>query len=110
MIRHGIRRALNLALRRRDRWEREVEDEIKLHLALRAEQLAEQGLSPDDAYREAVRKFGPLTQSRARLLEAASRRERTMGQTEFLGELRQDLAFALRTLGRQKAWTTITML
>ena len=110
MIRRGIRRAVNLALRRRDRWEREVEDEIKLHLVLRAEQLAAQGLSVDEASREALRKFGPLTQSRARLIEAASRRERAMQQTEFLGELRQDLAFALRTLGRQKAWTTITLL
>ena len=68
MIRTGIRRVLNLALHRRDRWEREVEDEIKLHLALRAEQLSAQGMSAEEAYREAVRKFGPLSESSARLV------------------------------------------
>jgi hypothetical protein len=47
MIREGIRRAFALALRggRRDRWEREVEDEIQLHLMLRAEQLLAEGRS-----------------------------------------------------------------
>ena len=43
MIRDGVRRAFQLALRRRDRWQREVEDEIKLHLTLRAEQLMARG-------------------------------------------------------------------
>ena len=110
MIRGDIRRAFRLALRRRDRWEHEVEDEIKLHLTLRAEHLMAQGASPDDAYREAVRRFGPLTESRARLLEAARHRERQMQRTEWLSDLRQDVVFALRTLGRQKGWTAITIL
>ena len=110
MIRSDIRRWFHLALRRRDRWEREVEDEIKLHLALRAEQLMAGGATPDDAYREAVRRFGPLTTSRDRLLDAARHREERMHRMEVLGTLRQDLAFALRTLGRQKGWTAITVL
>jgi putative ABC transport system permease protein len=110
VIRAGIRRALSLALRRRDRWEREVEEEIKLHLALRAEQLVDQGRSPDDAYAEAVRRFGALTESRARLLEAARHREARMQRTEYLSDLRQDVTFALRTLRRDKGWTTVTIL
>ena len=110
MIRTGSRRALSLALRRRDRWEREVEDEIKLHLTLRAAQLVDQGRSPDDAYAEAVRRFGPLTESRARLIEAARHREARMQRTEYLSDLRQDLTFALRTLRRDKGWTTVTIL
>ncbi len=109
MIRDGIRRVFDLALRRRDRWEREVEDEIKLHLSLRAEQLAAEGLSHDDAHREAVRRFGPLTESRAMLLDAAHHRETQMQRTEFIADARQDLVFALRTLGRQKTWTAITI-
>ena len=109
VIRDGIRRVFDLALRRRDRWEREVEDEIKLHLALRAEQLAIGGMSDDEAHREAVRRFGPLSESRAMLLDAARHRETHMQRTEFLADARQDLTFALRTLGRQKAWTAITI-
>jgi len=110
VIRAGVRRAFRLALHRRDRWEREVEDEIKLHLSLRAEQLLAQGATPDEAYREAARRFGSPTESRARLLEAARHRERRMHRTEYLDDLRQDLAFAARTLGRQKGWTAVTIL
>lgn len=110
MIREGIRRAFQLALRRKDHWEREVEDEIKLHLILRAEQLMARGATPTDAYHEAVRRFGALDESRARLLNAARHRERQMKRIELFDEIRQDTAFALRTLGRQKAWTAITIL
>lgn len=109
MIRDGIRRVFSLALRRRDRWEQDVEDEIKLHLALRAEQLVAQGRGTDDAYAEAVRRFGPLKESRARLLDAARQRERNMARTEFVDDLRQDVRFAIRTLRRQKAWTAVTV-
>lgn len=110
MIRAGIRRTFWLALRRRDRWEREVEDEIKLHLSLRAEQLVAQGATIDEAYREAARRFGPLVESRARLIEAARHREQRMHRTEYIADLRQDAAFAMRTLGRQKGWTAVTIL
>ncbi|HEX4681895.1 MAG TPA: ABC transporter permease, partial [Gemmatimonadaceae bacterium] len=110
MIRRGIRRVLTLPLRRRDRWEREVEDEIKLHLALRAEQLMSEGRSPGDAYTEAVRRFGPLSESRARLLDAARHREERMQRTEYLDDLRQDLRFALRSLRREKVWTAVAVL
>jgi len=110
VIRDGIRRAFQLALRRKDRWQRDVEDEITLHLTLRAEQLMAHGVARDDAYAEATRRFGSLDESRARLLEAARHRERRMQRTEFVGDLRQDMSFAIRTLGRQKAWTAITIL
>ncbi|HEY9227312.1 MAG TPA: ABC transporter permease, partial [Gemmatimonadaceae bacterium] len=110
MIRANIRRLFHLALRRRDRWEREVEDEIKLHLTLRAEQLMAAGASPTEAYDEAVRRFGPLTESRARMFDAARHREQRMQRTEYFADLRQDLAFALRTLRRQKAWTAVTLI
>jgi putative ABC transport system permease protein len=110
VIRSGIRRWFHLALRRRDHWEREVEDEIKLHLALRVEQLIANGATPDDAYREAIRRFGPLTESRARMIDAARKREEHMRRTEYFADFKQDLSFALRTLRRQKAWTTVTVL
>jgi putative ABC transport system permease protein len=110
VIRAGVRRAFRLALRRRDRWEREVEEEIKLHLALRAEQLVAQGFSPDAASAEAIRRFGPLDDARARLIDSAGHREEQMQRTEFLSDLRQDLAFALHTMRRQRGWTAITIL
>jgi putative ABC transport system permease protein len=109
VIRSNIRRWFHLALRRRDRWERDVEDEIKLHLALRAEQLMAEGADATTAYQEAVRRFGPLKESRSRLLEAAGHREQRMERTELLDNLRADIGFAMRTMARQKAWTTVTL-
>lgn len=110
MIRRGIRRTFQLALRRRDRWELEVEEEIKLHLALRAEALVASGMTHDEAYRQAVKKFGSLAESRARLLDAARHREQRMQRTEYLSDLRQDLTFAFRTLKRDNGWTTVAVL
>ncbi len=110
MIRDGIRRAFSLALRRRDRWERDVEDEIQFHLTLRAEQLLAEGRTPTDAYAEAARRFGPLHDSRARLLMAAEHRERAMRRVELLDDLRQDLSFTFRTLKRQKGWTAVAVI
>lgn len=110
MIRERIRRAFSLALRRRDRWEREVEDEIKLHLTLRAEQLMAEGKNPRDAYDEAVRRFGPLDESRARLFAAAQHREHIMQRVELWDDLRQDVGFALRSFGRQKGWTAVAVI
>jgi len=109
VIREGIRRAFQIVGGRRT-WERDVEEEIKLHLALRAEQLMSNGATPDDALREAVRRFGSLSESKARLIDAARHREQRMQRTEYIADLRQDLAFALRTLRRQKAWTVVTVL
>jgi predicted permease len=110
VIRHGIRRWFHLSLRRSDRWEQEVEDEIKLHLTLRAEQLTAQGASPSEAFAEAVRRFGALDESRARLVEAARHREAYMQRTEYLSDLRQDVTFALRTLRGDKGSTAVTIL
>src|SRR5262245_10904764 len=110
MIRLGIRRAFHLAIRGRRRWEREVEDEINLHLALRAEQLMAEGAEPSAAYQEAVRRFGPLNESRSRLLDAARHREQHMQRTELLANFRTDVAFAMRTMSRQKAWTAVTLI
>jgi len=109
MIRRGIQRAFNLAIRRRDRWQHDVEEEIKLHLSLRAEQLMAEGAAPNDALAEAVRRFGPLAESRARMLDAARYREHRMQRTEYFAQLQQDLSFAFRTLRRQKAWALITV-
>lgn len=109
MIRNGVRRLFHLALRQRDQWERDVEEEIKLHLALRAEQLADRGMPPDAARTEAIHRFGPLSASRARLFDAARHREHHMRRTEFLADLKQDVRFAVRTLSRQKGWTAVTL-
>lgn len=109
MKRPGVRRLFPLSLRR-DRWEREVEEEILTHLAIRSERLVALGMSPAAAKDEAIRRFGPLDESRAQMVDAARHRERFMRRRETLGEIRQDLSFAVRTLARNKGWAAVAII
>ena len=109
MKRSGVRRLFSLSLRR-DRWEREVEEEILTHLTIRAERLMALGMSPKEAKDEALRRFGPLDESKARLVEAAEHREESMRRQEYLAEIRQDLSFAARTLVRNKGWAAVAII
>jgi putative ABC transport system permease protein len=108
MKRSGVRRLFSLSLRR-DRWADEVEEEILTHLTIRAERLQAFGMSPQAARDEAIRRFGPLDESRQRLIEAATHREHYMRRQETFAEFRQDLAFAFRTLSRNKGWAAVAV-
>ena len=91
--------------------EREVDDEIAFHLEMRARQLSERGMSPDAAYREALRQFGDLTTVRATCVITDYERERTMQRVNFLAELRQDFWQALRVLRTNPAFAiTVVMM
>jgi len=78
----------------------EIDEEIWLHLELRAEQLAGRGLPPDEARAEAERRFGPagsFTEARQRLHTSAARREYRMRFRSWWDGVRQDLRYALRS-------------
>ena len=99
-IRPGIRRLFHLAVRREDQARAEVDEEIRLHLALRTAQLTREGLSPEDARAEAERRFGPRDEARERLHTSAQRREERMHLRELIDSARGDLRVALRGLRR----------
>lgn len=109
MIRPGIRRLVDLAVRRRDHVARGVDDEIRLHLELRAAELEREGWSPADARVEAERRFGTLDATRRAMERWASKRERTVAHRDRFGGLLQDLRFAARGLRRAPAFTTFAV-
>ncbi len=100
MIRPGIKRLFRLAFHRREDAERDVRDEIRLHVELRIEQLIGGGMSPDAARREAERKFGSIDCVRPVLDEAATHRETVMRKREWVESFTQDLRYVLRSLRR----------
>lgn len=55
-IRNGIRRAFHLALGRRHAIEAELREELETHVALRTKELERQGMDPESARREAIRR------------------------------------------------------
>ncbi len=108
-IRPGIRRLFQLAARRDQRVRDEADDEIRLHLRLRVDQLVREGWTPDAAHAEAERRFGPIAEAREDLHKSARRREGRMRVREWLDTVRQDLRYSIRTLRREAGFTTFAV-
>src|SRR5919198_5029379 len=77
-------------LLRRDRMSRELEEEMRLHLELRAASLEQSGMTLREARLAAHRRFGRTT--------SLQERSRDMWGLEWLDRLRQDLPYAARRL------------
>jgi putative ABC transport system permease protein len=88
----------------RSRVEREIDDELRAHMEMRMEDNQAAGMSPEDARRDALLRFG----------NPAVMKERVAGADAALGldSIWADLRFALRQLGRSPgfAWTSILIL
>jgi putative ABC transport system permease protein len=109
MIRPGIRRLVDLTLRRRELVARDVDDEIGLHLELRTARLEQEGWPPVAARTEAERRFGAPEVARRDMKRWASRRDRTIGNRELFGSVLQDVRYAARGLRRAPAFTTFAV-
>ena len=83
------------------RWGRRSDEdfaeEIRTSIAIDADQLAADGMSPDEARAAAHRAFGNVTSARERFYES----RRVM----WLDDLRRDLRLAWRSLGRNRGFT-----
>ena len=68
-----LRRHLSLPSRNAARIERDVEEELRAHLAMRAPSLEREGVSPDEARARALQKFGDLDDAARYCADAVSR-------------------------------------
>jgi putative ABC transport system permease protein len=87
-----------------------MDEEIALHLEMRAEQLAREGRSPEEARREAQRRFGSMEDARRELFRAAREREHRVHLREGWTDLRQDLGYALRAMLKAPGFTAAVVL
>ncbi|HYT73149.1 MAG TPA: ABC transporter permease [Vicinamibacterales bacterium] len=86
------------------RWRRvaDLDDEMRLHVEMRAAANRRRGLGPDDAAREARRRFG----NRLKLREES----RDMWGFSDLERAAGDLRYAVRQVIRRPAWTFVVVL
>jgi putative ABC transport system permease protein len=90
------------ALIRRDVIAGEIREELQIHVAMRAEDLERDGLSRQEARRQAARKFGNLA-----LIQDRGYDVRGGGVMETIV---QDLRYALRLFGAQRAFSLVAVL
>jgi putative ABC transport system permease protein len=106
----GIRRALRLPHRSPERIARDVDDEVQFHLEMRTREYIERGFSPEAAERAAHKDFGDLDTAIRRLTEFDRGTERDARRADVVGELRADIAFALRQIRRRPGFAAVVTL
>jgi predicted permease len=87
----------------------EVNADIAFHLDMLTQELVRQGMPEGPARAEALRRFGDVDAIVRESRRLADERDARARQTENRGELRQDLAFAVRVLRRSPAFSTVAI-
>jgi putative ABC transport system permease protein len=88
----------------------EVDDEIRFHLERKIEALVAAGMDPDEARREAKRRFGDVEEVRMSMERETRRRRREHGVRQRLEALAQDLRYAARRLLRSPVFSGVVVL
>src|SRR5580698_10408066 len=83
-------RSWSQTLFRRDQRDREMETELRFHVESHADDLARNGLSPDEALRQARLAFGGVARTKEECRDATG--------VSFIESIAQDTRFGLRTL------------
>ena len=92
------------------RVEDEVDTEFAFHVEMRARELIDQGMDPDDARETAIRRFGDIARVNTTCRAIGRQRDKTMRRTEYFSELVQDVTFACRQLTANPGFTIVAVL
>ena len=109
MLPEGFRRLFRLPPSRA-RVERDVDDEIAFHLAMKEERLRASGLPPEEARAAARRRFGDVGRVADECRSIDTEHVRVRHRTEIVGSIWQDVRYAVRSLVRAPAFATAALL
>ncbi|HKG90543.1 MAG TPA: permease prefix domain 1-containing protein, partial [Gemmatimonadaceae bacterium] len=99
-----------LPWRSAERVRADLDTELRFHIEEHVRELVASGVGEEQARREAAREFGDLDGTRRYCLtldQGAAREER---RTQYLAELRQDVAHAWRTVRRGPGFAAVALL
>ena len=88
---------------------RDVDQEIEFHIAMRTQALVAHGLDAETARAQAIAQFGDSAAVREECVTIDTRRSRATTMAERLGNLHQDVAYAIRTLRQNPAFACIVI-
>jgi putative ABC transport system permease protein len=88
----------------------EVDEEIRVHLDMRVRELRAEGLSMEEARREALRRFGDLEGTRQYCRREDGRKETRMQRVLTFEDLVQDVRISLRSLARVPVLTLTVLI
>jgi len=83
----------------------DVDDELEFHLNMRIERNIAFGMSPEDARRDALLRFGDLQRVRRDLVEHDHHQHRRTQRKELMSAFLHDMRFGLRSLKRAPGLT-----
>ena len=103
-------RSFRFPWRTRDQIRAEVDEEVGFHLDMRTAELVRGGMTEAEARVQAAEEFGDVDEARRSLFRTDRTRERGRRRSEWLAELRQDLAFGARQLRRKRGFAVAAVL
>lgn len=90
--------------------QRDVDDELAFHIAMRVEEFRRAGMTPDDAELAAMQRFGSMGQVREECRELGRRQQAGRRRTSRLDALLHDVRFSLRTIATNRAFSIVVAL
>ena len=88
----------------------DVDDELRFHTEMRVAEYVAGGMTEDDARRAVAERLGDIDTARAECIEQGRLREIHARNANFVDGLRDDIRYALRSLGRSPGWTAVALL
>ncbi|MGH7636604.1 MAG: ADOP family duplicated permease [Gemmatimonadaceae bacterium] len=88
----------------------DVDDELDFHVAMRIERNIALGMSPDDARRDALRRFGDVGRWREAVVDHDKRQQASKERQQIMSDFFQDLKYAVRSLRHASGMTAAVVL
>ncbi len=105
----GVRRLFRHVSRTRGDVRSDIAEEFAFHLDMRTDELVREGLTRDEARRQAEREFGSLDKSARTLAKVGDRLEQRRRTGRFLGELWRDAAHGVRLARRNPGFAAVAI-